>query len=164
MQQKADNAVYWGAKGREFENKARVDWARVQKVKLFTLLVLTISLYGCSSRLFDSRTDQQIVEDRATERWRLLAKRDFSAAYQYLSPGSRETIPENIYIGRFGTATQWLGTEPVMSECQDDLCKVTMRVRYRIQHKFFPKGIENSREFKEKWIRSNGQWWYLLEK
>lgn len=128
------------------------------------LAVVALLSSGCANGLFDSRTEQQIVEDRATERWHKLIKRDFSAAYQYLSPGSREILPENVYTGRFGGATQWLEAKPVSSECQDGLCKITMAVKYRIQHKYFPEGIENTREFKEKWIFSDGQWWYLLEK
>ena len=136
----------------------------MQQIKRIVLIVLVFVSSGCSNHMFDSRTDQQIVEDRAVERWGLLSKRKFSEAYQYLSPGSRETTPENVYIGHFGGATQWLDAKPVTSDCDKELCKITMRVNYRIQHKFFPKGIENSREFKEKWIQSDGQWWYLLEK
>lgn len=128
------------------------------------LVILALLSSGCADGLFDSRTDQQIVEDRATQRWQTLIKRDFSAAYQFLSPGSRETISEKVYVGRFGSATQWLEAKPVSSECQEDLCRVTVAVKYRILHKFFPKGIESSRKFKEKWIQSDGQWWYLLEK
>ncbi len=126
--------------------------------------MLALIFNGCSNRLFDSRTDQQIVEDRATQRWQLLIRRDFSAAYQYLSPGSRETTPENIYVGKFGGATQWLEAKQVSSDCVEDLCRITMAVNYRIHHKYYPKGIENTRKFKEKWVRSDGQWWYLLEK
>ena len=114
--------------------------------------------------MFDSRTREQIVEERAIDRWNRIIKRDFSAAYEYISPGSRETTPKKVYIGRFGGATQWLEAVPVKTECEKDLCQVVVSVKYRIRHKFFPKGIENSRDFKENWIHGDGQWWYLLEK
>ena len=72
-----------------------------RQIKLGVLTVLlALMSSSCSNRLFDNRTDQQIVEDRATERWQLLIKRDFSAAYQYLSPGSREITSEKVYLGR----------------------------------------------------------------
>ncbi len=137
----------------------------MRQIKLGVLAVLLALISSsCSNRLFDSRTDQQIVEDRAIERWQLLIKRDFSAAYQYLSPGSRETTSEKAYLGRFGGSSQWLGAEPVSSECEEDLCQVTMSVKYRIYHRYIPKGVENTRELKEKWVRSDGQWWYLFKR
>ncbi len=122
---------------------------------------MLVLISSCSNRLFDSRTDQQIVEDRASERWQLLIKRDFPAAYLYLSPGSRERIPEKFYLGSFGGSTQWLDAKPGSIECDEDVCRVTMSVNYRIFHKYIPKGLENTREMKEKWVRSEGQWWYL---
>jgi hypothetical protein len=147
-----------------FVGKSGAELSGKQYVNIVALVMLAVIFNGCSNRLFDSRTDQQIVEDRATQRWQLLIRRDFPAAYQYLSPGSRETTPENVYVGRFGNATQWLDAKQVSSNCVEDLCQITMAVKYRIHHKYFPKGIENTREFKEKWVRSDGQWWYLLEK
>jgi hypothetical protein len=128
------------------------------------VVLIALALVGCSNRMFDSRTDQQIVEDRATERWQLLIKRDFRAAYRYLSPGSRETTPENVYLGHFGGSTQWLEAKPMSSQCDETLCRITMAVKYKINHRYFPKGIENTREFKEKWVLSDGQWWFLNEK
>jgi hypothetical protein len=127
-------------------------------------IILALITSSCSNRLFDSRTDQQIVEDRATERWQLLIKRDLPAAYLYISPGSRETTPEKVYLAGFGGSTRWLDAKPVSSTCDEDLCWVTMAVKYRIYHKYLPKGMVNTREFKEKWVRSDGQWWYLLKK
>ncbi len=129
-----------------------------------TTIILALVISGCSDPMFDSRTDQQIVKDRAIERWQLLIKRDFPAAYWYLSPGSRERTPEKFYIGGFGGSTQWLDAKPVSIECDEDICRVTMSVKYRIYHKYIPKGVENTRELKEKWVRSDGQWWYLLKK
>ncbi|HFD11006.1 MAG TPA: hypothetical protein ENJ32_00845 [Crenotrichaceae bacterium] len=142
----------------------RVGEFGMQLIKPVVLVVFVLAVGGCSNNIFDTRTDQQRAEDRATQRWQLLMKRDFSAAYQYLSPGSRETVPKNVYLGRFGKATQWLDASPVSSECQDGICEITVAVKYKIQHKYSPKGIENTRNIKEKWIHDDGQWWYLLEK
>ena len=98
---------------------------------------------------------QELVRTRATARWELLIKDDMDAAYAYLSPGSRQTIPldkfkKNFRRGAFRAARVDNVT------CDGDACIARMMVTY--DHPRM-KGITTP--VLESWIVDGGQAWYV---
>ncbi len=50
---------------------------------------------------------ERAIADRAEARWQALARRDFSAAYQFTLPSYRQTHSEEQYRQHFGNAANW---------------------------------------------------------
>ena len=60
-------------------------------VVFFTMAVLG----GCAA--LDARPPEEVLKQRAQNRWDAVVKSDFKAAYEYLSPGSRAVLTSEGY-------------------------------------------------------------------
>lgn len=100
---------------------------------------------------------------RAEARWKLVLDRDFEIAWDYLTPGYRETTKRFDYArDRAGRPFQFLSADVVSEECQEDLCKIKVLVTYRAIAA--PAGMGKmvlSRELEETWIQVDGTWWMV---
>lgn len=123
------------------------------------VLLAAAFLSGCAGLGLSADTPDQAKRDavaaRAESRWQALIKGDLPAAYEYLSPASRATVPLDVYkakrkIGLYRSAK----VEGV--ECVKDACTVRVRVTY--DFKRF-KGVETP--LVEKWIIARGQAWLV---
>ena len=102
-----------------------------------------------------SQSPETIVRQRATERWDALVRDDIDLAYTYMSPGSRNAVPldifkRNVRRGAFREAK----IETV--SCDDRGCQVRLLVTY--DHRLM-KGITTP--LNEAWVIDNGQAWYV---
>src|SRR5258706_13675445 len=59
------------------------------------LAAVVAGLAGCA--VFDRRPPQAVGKARAQARWDALVKSDISAAYAFLSPGSKALVSESAY-------------------------------------------------------------------
>ncbi len=127
--------------------------------RLFLALVfMALMLAACQPQ-----EPSETVEDRAQARWDLLLERDFEAAWEYMTPGYRETTNRYDYARDMaGRPLRWLSAEVVAKDCQEDLCKISILVGYRAVGA--PAGMGQmrlSREIEETWIRLDGAWWFV---
>lgn len=123
------------------------------------VLVATLTvLVGCQPQVVE-----EAVETRAQERWELILARDFEAAWEYLTPGFRQTTNRFDYARDMtGRPLRWLSAEVVSKQCEEDLCKINILVGY--QAIGAPAGMGQmrlSREIEETWIRLDGAWWFV---
>ena len=126
-------------------------------------VVLLFGAVGCA-HMPDSRTAEERVADRALERRQALIDGDFEQAYAYLSPGYRENVSLRGYRGRFGGAVSWTDAEVRDVECgAEDACTATVLLHYRVS---MPRmdAREGQRPIEEQWVRSDGEWWFLLRR
>jgi hypothetical protein len=98
---------------------------------------------------------QALVRQRSAARWDLLIKGDFEGAYEYLSPGSKETITllrfkSNIRKDAFRS----IDIQSVT--CDGDVCQVKLQLTY--DHPKM-KGIVTP--VSESWIVDGAQAWYV---
>ena len=132
----------------------------IQRRPLLATLAATAVLAGCAA--LTPKTPEQVVAERAVERWNLLIKRDLAGAHAYYQPFFRNAFsvkdveqadqPPSAYAVRVHNVT-----------CQPERC--TARVVFKVKA---PIGrsmragrtmdIETFRD--EDWVRENGQWWY----
>lgn len=115
-------------------------------------------LGGCSSP-----PPEEVVGQRAVERWQALAQRDMEKAYGYLSPGYRAVNSLELYQARIGDAVQWKGATVKNIACVDNTCDVTLTLRYRYATPPTGNYYEGERPMEEKWTQAEGQWWLLPE-
>ena len=100
---------------------------------------------------------------RSEARWKLVLDRNYEEAWDYLTPGFRETTNRYDYArDRTGRPFRYLGAAVMSEECQEDICKIKVLVRYRAIAA--PSGMSKmtlSREIEETWIRVDGSWWLV---
>jgi hypothetical protein len=93
------------------------------------------------------------VAARAEGRWQALIKGDLPAAYEYLSPASRATVPLDVYKAKHKVGL-YRSAKVESVECVKDACTVRVNVIY--DYKRF-KGVATP--LMEKWIIAQGQAW-----
>lgn len=98
---------------------------------------------------------QALVRQRATARWDLLIKGDFDGAYQYMSPGSRETTTLERYKANI-RRDSFRSIKMESVACDGEACTVKLTLTY--DHPKM-KGIVTP--VVESWIVDGAQAWYV---
>jgi len=114
-------------------------------------------LGGCATAP-GTKSSKDLVAERAQQRWDLLLKNDFTGAYRYLSPGSKQVVTEQAYGAGF-RRNFWTGAKVNDVQCPaEEACEVDVTVEYRHQ------GLGMKSPVREKWIREKSEWWFVLER
>src|SRR5215475_3770308 len=121
------------------------------------IALLAIGLVGCAGIGVDSSPEakQKVVAERAEARWQLLIKGDLDGAYEYLSAGSKATMPRDLYKAKV-RAGNWRQASVDKVECAGEVCTVTMQITYDRKEM---KGIQTP--LSENWIIEKGSAWYV---
>jgi hypothetical protein len=132
----------------------------MRSCKFTTIMVLAVvaAMSGCS--VLSPKTSEQIVQERAMQRWNALKANDFKAAYEFLTPSYRAVTPLENYRGRHGAAAQWVSSEVAAVSCETEKCVVTMKIGAKpgIGLRF---GATISTHVDETWLLEGGQWWFF---
>ena len=97
----------------------------------------------------------EVVSARATERWKALMRGDLTAAYEYLSPGSRAVMSLDVYKGKHKIG-MYRAAKVESVACEADVCTVKISLTYDFKR---TKGIVTP--LSEKWVISDGRAWYV---
>ncbi len=92
---------------------------------------------------------------RALERWDALIKGDLDAAYNYLSPASRETMPLDVYKAKHKTG-MYRAVKVDAVDCEAEVCTVTLSLTFDYKR---TKGIQMP--LVEKWLIADGKAWFV---
>jgi hypothetical protein len=95
------------------------------------------------------------VATRALGRWDALIKGDLDAAYNYLSPASRETMPLDVYKAKHKTG-MYRAIQVDAVDCEAEVCTVTLSLTFDYKR---TKGIKMP--LVEKWLISGGKAWFV---
>jgi hypothetical protein len=110
-------------------------------------------LGGCA--MLDARPPEEVVKERAQQRWDAMVKSDFKAAYQYLSPGSRAVSTPEAYAASLKTGF-WKGAAVDRVVCdRPDVCEAMMAIEYEF------RGSRIKTPLKETWIKEGSNWWFV---
>jgi hypothetical protein len=123
--------------------------------------VLALLLAACNPGSKDGTAD---VEKRAIERWNYLIAHQADKAYDYLSPGTRETqTRENYAAAMNNRPVKWKSVKFNRKECDADRCKVYIDVSYSVTMPGagIGKPIEASSTQSEIWVRVDDGWYFL---
>lgn len=106
--------------------------------------------------------EQARLEARVRERWIALIERDFSAAYQYATPGFRAAYGPSDLALRYGRDVTWLRAEVAQVEARNPTsATVRVQVHYRIVEKPAMRDLEMHSIVEENWIRVENDWWFV---
>lgn len=136
------------------ERQFRISWAG---------LLVVVLLTGCAgmgrlSADSSAEVKQKAVTTRAEARWAALIKGDLDAAYQFLSPGSKATIPLDVYKATHKTGIYREAKVKSVS-CERAACTVKLTLRY--DYKNF-KDVQTP--LTEQWVIEGGQAWILVRR
>lgn len=127
--------------------------------RIATACVIVLAVAACNQPVAPVQT----LEERVTARWQHMIDRDFGAAWEYYSPGFRETTPREVFVADAGLRPiQWHAAEMISKDCQEDACKVNVGVIYQaVGAPSALRDIQVNRQVEESWVRLGGVWWYL---
>jgi hypothetical protein len=108
---------------------------------------------------------EDIVKQRAQERWDALLSKDYATAYSYYSPGYRSTTSATDFeIGIRLRRVRWTSAEYLDHNCDESTCTVRFQLGYQV-HSPVP-GVDVWNGFDtidDQWIKTGGEWWYFPE-
>jgi len=114
-------------------------------------------LAGCAS--LQPKTPEDVVRQRAEERWAALIDAQFPQAWQYTQPGFRAVVKQADYVKRFGAGAQWKGVQVHDVTCEAERCAVRVRLTLTVlTPPFTGQGLVSLVD--ETWVREDGQWWF----
>lgn len=129
----------------------------MKKSKLAILAIGIIMIAGCG----DSRSPEEIVSQRALERWEMRKTGETKGLYDYLSPAQRQTLSREKYEGKFGTAITYkdVKVKDIACEVDNKLCTIRLDVSYVSKT---PYGTTDSgATVRESWVNQDDQWWFF---
>ena len=139
-------------------------FARPRLLRRFSILALCLPLLAACASTPAAR--DKLIEQRAQARWDALLARDYETAYSYLSPGYRSTTSVTDFeIGVRARRVQYISAEYRSHSCEEAVCTVQIMVGYRVVRPVvgLPEWKSTSL-VEERWINSDGGWWFLPEK
>lgn len=140
----------------------------VQTPVLGAVLAASALLAGCASgpgagpnatpAAAASMKAEDIVRERANQRWKHLLADEYSKAYDYLTPAFRAVNSQDSYRGRFGTGAKWVGAEVQSVKCSaEDRCEAVIKLQTLVVARGFSGPITTTPS--ETWLKEDGQWW-----
>jgi hypothetical protein len=104
-----------------------------------------------------------ILAERAEARWKAQMAGDFEKAYRYLSPARRLVVSLQQFKSGFGDAVDWRVARAVDIQYHGPtVASISMEVTYRfVMPRSGGNEIESKRILVEKWLYSDGEWWYI---
>ncbi|MGH8171932.1 MAG: hypothetical protein ACREPX_02215 [Rhodanobacteraceae bacterium] len=105
------------------------------------------------------------VEKRAQDRWNLLIAHQAEKAYDYLTPGTRETQTRENYAASMNSRpVKWTAAKFNRKECDADRCKVYIDVSYSVVAPgagAMGKPLESVSTQSETWVYVDNEWYFL---
>jgi hypothetical protein len=133
----------------------------IDRMRLAALAAILVALAGCNTNK-DPTAD---VENRAVDRWNLLIAHKAEKAYDYLSPGTRETQTRESYAASMNSRpVQWTKATFNHKECDADRCKVYIDVSYSVAMPgagAIGKSVDSTSTQSETWVRVKDDWYFL---
>ncbi len=148
----------------KINNLKSATWRRMGKpVLLFAFMMTGVFLTACATA--PENTENSIAV-RAQDRWDALLAGDYETAYAFYSPGYRSTRSVvDFAIGIRSRRVRWTSAEYMEHSCLENSCTVLFNVGFTV-NKPVPgmKKFDGSNTVEEKWVKTEGQWWYLPKK
>jgi len=133
----------------------------IDRMRLAALAALFVALAGCNT----NSNPTADVEKRAVDRWNFLISHQAEKAYDYLSPGTRETQTRESYAAAMNSRPmRWTAAKFNRKECDADRCKVYIDVSYSLTMPgagAIGKPIESTSTQTETWVRVKDDWYFL---
>jgi len=117
----------------------------------------SLVLAGCAAFQPSPEQQRQAVKERVEARWDSVLKRDWAAAYEFLTPATRAGLDLQAYSRR-GNPLIYRAAVVRSVECaSSDVCRVTLDVTYATR-----RGLVTT-PLAESWVRVGWRWFFVLQ-
>lgn len=131
-------------------------------LKTVLLATLAMSMSACS--LLPAKSDSEQVQARSQQRLDLLMAGNIEKAYGFSTPGYRETHSQAQFRADYAAGiSRYVSADVKSASCEQDACTVMVGVRYKYASSIGAKPMVIERATQERWIRTEGQWWFLRQ-
>jgi len=142
-------------------NLKSATWPRPGKPALLWVLMLAgVFLTACATA--PESTGNSIAE-RAQDRWDALLSGDFATAYGFYSPGYRSsTSMFDLAFEIRSRRVRWTSALYKEHGCEENSCTVIFDMGFTVERPV--PGLDQwngSNIVEEKWVKTDGQWWFL---
>jgi hypothetical protein len=135
-------------------------------VRSLAITMCILILSACSGQTSKQGDPGKVVVERAQNRWDALLAGDYESAYDYYSPGYRSKKSLIDFAVDIRTRrVRWTSAEFLDHSCTENACTVNFRVGFVVNKPV--QGMdkwESGSVIEDKWIKTEGQWWYLPKK
>jgi len=115
---------------------------------------LALVLVGCATPV--GKSDEELITDRAQERWAAIIAGNYDKAYEYISPAGRSIVTAQGFKSSMKPGFH-KGARVVGVKCgTPEVCDVQLEIEYEFQ------GKRTKTPLPEKWVKQDGKWWFLL--
>ena len=123
-------------------------------------MLAALALAGCGMVKKDE--DPSVIKEKAVQRWDLLIAHQAQKAWDFLSPGYRQTKSRDAYAQEMNArGVRWSKVNYGSQECEADLCKVHLLVDYSLTLGGPAGTVKSMAPLAETWVRIDGKWYYL---
>jgi len=137
-------------------------------VKWFAIVTLAaITVYVASTaykpETKSTLTNAEAVELRVMPWLTAMLESDWEETYNFTSPGYRSGVSLVDHTLKMAARrVTWIGAEILSSECDDEVCRVNIRIIYKV---FSPlRGLREFESFETihtNWIKVDNDWWLV---
>ncbi len=106
---------------------------------------------------------EELLTQRAQDRWQALIAWDMEKAYSLLSPGTRQAMPLAAYSKKQATSPVQMKDAVVKStQCEEEVCTLRIELRYIYNGSVAAmRGQEQTSTVTEKWVAADDSWYYV---
>ena len=119
-------------------------------------------LAGCATSPAKKSQDDVVVE-RAKQRWEAILSRDYATAYALYSPGYRSaTSVTDFEIELRLRKIRWISAEYMRHECEESRCTVKFKTGYQVNSPV--PGLDTYSGYdssEDQWVKTGGEWWFV---
>ncbi len=131
------------------------------RIALYAAVLALLALAGCTTTV-KKHEDASVIKQRAVQRWDYLIAHQAEKAYDFLTPGYRQTESRELYEKRMnGRGLRWGKVHFASQKCDKDVCHVHLIVDYSLRMGGPAGTVKSSGFLTETWIRADGNWYYL---
>jgi len=128
-------------------------------------MMLLLLLGACATGGHHEQDPEQLVQQRAQERWDFLLADQFEEAYAYLSPAQRSRMSLTDYLReQLNRKVRWVSATSESADCEEDICTVTVNMQIVVRGAV--PGVSQfklDREGQERWVRDGDTWYFVPE-
>ncbi len=128
----------------------------MKKTTNLLLATTAVLLIACG----DNRPPEEIVKQRALERWAIREQGKVDGLYEFLSPAKRQTVTKSTYETQLDGDIKYFDVEVRKVTCEQDnsVCRVKLYVGFEMDTRYGKNKAGTI--FEEKWIKEDKQWWF----
>jgi hypothetical protein len=141
-------------------------WCPGKPVLLLAIMMTGAFLAACAGKAPVPQSPEVSIADRAQDRWEALLAGDFETAWGYYSPGFRSTtsVIDLAFVMR-SRRVRWTSAQYKEHSCLENSCTVIFDMGFTVYRPV--PGMnkwDGSDRVEEKWVKTDGQWWFLPKK